>query len=124
MAQTILSVAILILSGVICAVLWDNHRLRKLATLADAQSFLVQRTNEHLRENWEKEKEEAFERGRALMLDRRPEPKPINDKIPLGSDKYVPIARRRAAAEAASMGPQTHREQVIANDTKAMQSAG
>ncbi len=51
-------------------------------------------------------------------------PESTGDKIPLGSDRYVPIARRRAQAEQASMGPQTHRDQVVANDTKAMQSAG
>ena len=48
------------------------------------------------------------------------------DKIqekPAGS-RYVPIARRRAAAEAATMVPATHSEQVRANNTRALETAG
>ena len=44
------------------------------------------------------------------------------DKIaPTGPARYVPVARRRAAAEAASLGPQSHTEQLRANNAKAME---
>ena len=45
-----------------------------------------------------------------------------NDKIPPSGQRYVPVARRRAAAEAASAGPATHREQVAANNARVMET--
>lgn len=45
-------------------------------------------------------------------------------KIPTtGPRRYVSIAVARAQAEAASLGPQTHRDEVIANDARAMEQA-
>jgi len=38
--------------------------------------------------------------------------------------RYVPIARRRAQAEAASQTPATHSAQVRANNTRALETAG
>ena len=38
--------------------------------------------------------------------------------------RYVPIARRRAQAEAASLGPATHNDRVRANNTRALETAG
>ena len=38
--------------------------------------------------------------------------------------RYVPIARRRAQAEAASQTPATHNAQVRANNTRALETAG
>ena len=48
------------------------------------------------------------------------------DKIqekPAGA-RYVPIARRRAAAEAASLGPATHDDRVREANARAMETAG
>lgn len=46
------------------------------------------------------------------------------DKIPAKAPAhYVPIARRRAQAEIASMGPVTHDAKVRENNAKAMESA-
>lgn len=45
------------------------------------------------------------------------------DKIPLSeSTRYVPIARRRAAAERQSLGPVTHDDKVRANNAQAMEN--
>lgn len=58
----------------------------------------------------------------------RPEPQPASDKIQ--DDRipprkaYVPIARRRAAAEAASQTPATHDARVRENNVRAMETAG
>ena len=49
-----------------------------------------------------------------------------NAKMPDRSARrpaYVSVAQRRAQAEAASLGPQTHTEQVRENNAKAMESA-
>lgn len=47
------------------------------------------------------------------------------DKIPvMPQGRYVPLARRRAQAEAESQGPATHDERVRANNTRAMEHAG
>ena len=49
-----------------------------------------------------------------------------NDKIPDSRSKpvYVPIARRRAQAEAASLGPKNHDDKVRENNARAIESAG
>jgi hypothetical protein len=45
------------------------------------------------------------------------------DKIPPSEpQRYVPIAKRRALAERQSMGPQTHRDEVRANNARAMET--
>jgi len=47
------------------------------------------------------------------------------DTIPsMGRTAYVPIARRRAFAESASLGPVTHDAKVRENNTRAIESAG
>jgi hypothetical protein len=47
------------------------------------------------------------------------------DKIPSTAPaRYVPIARRRMAAEMQSAGPATHDEQVRKNNARAMETAG
>lgn len=47
------------------------------------------------------------------------------DKIPAKAPAhYVPIGRRRAQAEIASMGPVTHDAKVRENNAKAMEQAG
>lgn len=44
-----------------------------------------------------------------------------SDKIaPTGPWRYVPLGRRRAAAEAASLGPHSHAEHVRANNEKVL----
>ena len=49
-----------------------------------------------------------------------------NDKIQEkpASLRYVPIARRRQQAEMASIGPQTHQDQVRENNARAIETAG
>lgn len=42
-------------------------------------------------------------------------------KIP-STKHYVPVARRRAEAEQASLGPQTHAEKVRANNARALET--
>jgi hypothetical protein len=45
-----------------------------------------------------------------------------DDKIAPSGNRYVPVARRRAAAEAASAGPATHKAEVLDNNARAMET--
>lgn len=45
-----------------------------------------------------------------------------NDKIPASGNRYIPVARRRAAAEAQSAGPANHDEQLRRNNAKVMET--
>ena len=64
---------------------------------------------------------------KASQIKAAKQPEPVFDRDTLQPMKqprrYVPIASRRAQAEAASLGPQTHRDEVIANDARAMEQA-
>ena len=61
-------------------------------------------------------------------LQRLPAPTPVfdGDKIPdkSGRVSYVPVARRRAQAEAAILGPKTHGDKLRENNIRAIESAG
>jgi hypothetical protein len=72
---------------------------------------LVAERDELLRQKalWGRVKEDPFDRDAKI-----PDSKP---------GRYVPVAKRRAEAEAASLGPQTHSERVVANNARAIEQA-
>ena len=119
------TVIILVLSALALGLWCDNYRLRKCANLDEAKQLVLQNSIDRMRKDWENEKEAAFTRGRNSV--RIPDPQPAGDKI---QDRisprtaYVPIARRRAAAEVASQAPATHDARVRENNARAMETAG
>lgn len=125
METLIFAVVSLLALGLWC----DNWRMRKLANIDEAKYFILQRSLEQVRADWENEKEAAFTRGRASISYRENAPADTvfdsRDKIPAKAPAhYVPIGRRRAQAEIASMGPVTHDAKVRENNAKAMEQAG
>jgi|HubBroStandDraft_1064217.scaffolds.fasta_scaffold268357_1 hypothetical protein len=122
--------AIIAIMALLALGLWcDNWRLRRVQHIDEAKQALLQSSLDSIRREWEDEKEAAFTRGRASVIAREVVAKSPtfdkDDKIPTnGPRRYVPLAIRRAQAERASMGPQTHDAQVRENNAKAMGVAG
>ena len=119
------TVIILVISALALGLWCDNYRLRKCANLDEAKQFILQKSIDRMRIDWENEKEEAFTRGRGSVIHRNAEPASdkIQDRVSPRS-AYVPIARRRAVAEAASNVAVTRNAQVRENNARAIETAG
>ena len=130
MATAILAILVLVMAA-FSMVLWvdaDRNRdtVRKLGLLYEAQGLELAHANREL-ENLTAERDELLRQKKdwtAIQLGRdKVGPFDKDAKIPSGPRRYVPVAVRRAQAEAESMGPRTHSEQVVANNARAIEQA-
>ena len=130
MATTVLAILCLALFSVDLILRSRLEKSNDLLKLEEARTFLLEKTNSRMRADWEKEKQDAFDRGRTGRigsLDIQPGAHQVfgteDAKIPTTPRRHVPVGIRRAQAEAASLGPKNHSEQVAANNARALDQA-